>query len=597
MRSERYRGAFEGPRFPLGNGQELVYVPLTRAAKALPASSLRFLQGCRTWATLDDHAFRLCQELQLDPMQGGEVRRELGTLAQAGLLVSEEEIRGVCRRGPSAPAPRLTALGIPTRQRTVSLQRCLKSYIDDNRQRGRELHYVVVDDSPNAETQRANRQLLPALKALAHGTIAYAGLEERTSFAAALIQAGLPADEVHFAILPDPRFPITTGSSRNALLLHAVGEALLQVDDDTVCQLAPATGARAGLALSSEYDPTEFWFPTDDEPLPDGAPEPGMLAIHETLLGRGLAEVAEMADVDLQRAGSGFYRHLEPAGGQILVTAAGVMGDSGMGSPLYFLSLDGPSRARLLQSEAVYRQALTRQRVVRAVTQPTICDGPYCMALNLGLDNRDLLPPYSPVQRNQDGVFAAVLRGCFAGSLFGFLPWTLLHRAPVSRQLAPDAFWRGAAEVGSGQILEALIGSFAPGPNRGDTRKCLRGLGQALEDWGSAPPGDFEELVRLLLWNQASRKAAQLDRLLRAHKGQPPFWAADVRRLLAIYQEALPERGYVVPADLVTAFGHEALATLQQMVLRFGRLLRVWPDLVAAARDLRARGRRLALPV
>jgi hypothetical protein len=131
--------------------------------------------------------------------------------------------------------------------------------------------------------------------------------------------------------------------------------------------------------------------------------------------------------VDLSRAEPGFFRRLGPCGGRVVVTAAGVMGDSGMGSPSYFLSLRGASRARLLQSEGVYRYALARQQVLRAVPRATVCDAPYCMALNLGLDNRDLLPPFTPVQRNQDGVFAAILRTCCSGDYFGFLPWMILH--------------------------------------------------------------------------------------------------------------------------------------------------------------------------
>jgi hypothetical protein len=131
-----------------------------------------------------------------------------------------------------------------------------------------------------------------------------------------------------------------------------------------------------------------------------------------------------------------------------------------VGSPIYFLSLHGPSRARLLSSETVYRRALARQQVLRAVTRPTVSDATFCMALNLGVDNRELLPPFTPVQRNQDGVFARILHACFQGGLFGFLPWAVLHQAPSTRWLCPDDFWRMAAQVSTGQILEALVGSF-----------------------------------------------------------------------------------------------------------------------------------------
>jgi hypothetical protein len=601
--AELYRGSFECARLPLGENQELVYSPMTRSAGALSASAVRLLQGCRTFATLDEHAARLCRELNLNPQQDAQMHQELAALAQSGFLISQRDLLARIRGRLCPPAPRITALGIPTRNRTLSLQRCLESYIHNNQRHGRSVEYVVVDDSNDSTVRRANRRLLADLKARHGVAFAYAGPEEKESFAAALEQrTGLSAEDVRFALVNDDSFPITTGASRNSLLLHAVGEALLQVDDDTVCRLARVSGHQSGLAFTSEYDPTEFWFPEEGEPLPGPADdEPSILALHEQLLGKGLgnclAEQASGLGVDLDRAGTSFFRRAEPAGGRVLATAAGVMGDSGMGSALYYLSLEGPSRTRLLRSENVYRQAFVRQQVVRAVSRPTISDGTQCMALNLGLDHRDLLPPFTPVQRNQDGVFAALLRACRADGYFGFLPWTLLHQSPVPRRLLPADFWRSAAHVSSGQILQALVASFAPGPSPADACKNLRALGRSLEDWGTVAPPEFEELVRLLLWNQASRKVVHLENQLRAAGGQPVFWAEDVRRLLALWRQTLPQREYVVPSDLVEFFGNDAFACLQRLVRRFGRLLQVWPDMVTAARDLRARGRRLGVEI
>ena len=520
--AELYRGSFEFARLPLGEGQELVYLPLTRSARALPTQSVRLLQGCRTFATLDDHAVRLCRELNLALQHSAQVRQELIALVQTGFLLTQRDLLTPIRNRPLPPAPPITVLGIPTRDRTSSLQRSLESYIKNNRRHQRSVEYLVVDDSSDSGVRHGNRQLLAELKASYGVAFAYAGREEKASFAEALVQfAGLPAEDVHFGVVNDDTFPITTGASRNAILLHAVGESLLQVDDDTVCRLAPVPGSQGGLALTSEYDPTEFWFLAEGQPVPVAVgDEPNILEVHEQLLGKGLGncleEPARRGGVDLDRAGASFFRRAVPTGGRVLATAVGVMGDSGMGSPLYFLSLEGQSRARFLHSEEIYRQSIARQQVVRGVNRPTISDGALCMALNLGLDLSELLPPFTPVQRNQDGVFAALLRACFSDGYFGFLPWTLLHRSPVPPRLSADDFWRSAAQVSSGQILQALVGSFSPGANPADPRKSLLALGRALEDWGTSAAADFEELVRLVLWNQTSRRIVQLENQLRA---------------------------------------------------------------------------------
>ena len=49
------------------------------------------------------------------------------------------------------------------------------------------------------------------------------------------------------------------------------------------------------------------------------------------------------------------------------------------------------------------------------------------MTTFFGFDNRLLLPPFFPVQRNADGIFGLVLQKCVDGSRVAFLPSVLLH--------------------------------------------------------------------------------------------------------------------------------------------------------------------------
>ena len=425
--------------------------------------------------------------------------------------------------------------------------------------------------------------------------VCYAGSEEKEAYVRKLAAAGASEEAARFALLNPEGFPITTGGSRNALLLHAVGELLLQVDDDTLCRVAPAPEVRPGLALSSRHDPTEFWFPAGE---PSAAGEDDLLAVHERLLGRGLADCAAEADPDPGEAGAEFFRRLDRGEGRVLVTAAGAAGHSGMGSSLYFLSLEGESRARLLASEETYRRALAHHQVVRTATRPTVCDGSYCMALNLGLDHRRPLPPFPPVQRNQDGVFAALLRTCRDDGFFGFLPGGVVH-APPDRPLAPSHGERGGGEgtddlarappVSAAADPEVLVRSL-PAP------AGLPVVGRTLAEWAAWSLNDFEEWLRLCVWPAMSRQVGRLADQLQRFGGQPDYWADDVRRVLAVFREALPRKEYVIPTDLNACFGPEAAREhFRRLVLQFARLLQAWPDIVEAARDLRAQGVRLAV--
>ncbi len=491
------------------------------------------------------------------------------------------------------PAPAAIAtVGIPTRNRSDCLARCVESHLDSRQRHGRTNDYVIVDDSDDPHVRARNRDLLRALQARYGAPIYYAGPEQKARYAAALVeQCGLPREAVEFGLLNPDGCATATGGSRNVLLLHAVGDVLLQVDDDTLARSAPSPGARRGMAFSSRFDPTEFWFLQENEAnVAEASGGADLLGVHEQLLGRSPGDCLSAAgadgDVDFDQAGAAFFRKR----GTVLVTAAGVAGDSGMGSSVSFLALDGESRARLLRSERDYRHSLAAHQVVRAVTRPTICDAAYCMALNLGLDNRQLLPPFMPVHRNQDGVFAALVRACLGHGFFGFLPWVVLHKPPTRRpsSLIP---WRDAIRLRSGQVIQTVLRSIAFQPDPESPARNLRRLGIAVADLASLPQPEFDETVRLQVWAQMSRQASQLAAHLRQFGGQPDYWANDVRQLLAALAEELPNERYAIPSDL--ADGEH----FRRLVLKLGQLLQAWPDLVEAARDLRARGLRPAEPV
>ena len=57
------------------------------------------------------------------------------------------------------------------------------------------------------------------------------------------------------------------------------------------------------------------------------------------------------------------------------MTLDGLVGDSGMASPRYYLSLTGASRDRLVASPQAYRSAFESREVLRSVRQPTITTG------------------------------------------------------------------------------------------------------------------------------------------------------------------------------------------------------------------------------
>ena len=430
-----YRACPNFSRVPLGNSHELIYCPLTRSTHTLESADVLLLQTCNTFATLDDHALRAGAQLRLEKEN---VRRRLESLARIGLLVSHQALTDRCLKHAVDNCdthPQIASMGIPTRNRPDHLERCVTSYAQCANAHARKLDFVIVDSSEEPATRECNLEVLSGIKKKFGTEIRYIGLPEKEEFAGLLIErTGLPPGVVRFALLPGDNYSFDLGGNRNALLLSTIGDLTVQVDDDTVCSLLPRAACR-GLTLTSKYNPTEFWFPENDEALSEEErTEEDFFALHEQLLGRSVGSCVEQyaaGNPIFAEVGADFFRRLEPGGGKVFMTALGVYGDSGMGSSTYFLKLDGDSRDRLLRSGSVYQNVLARHQIIRAATGLTITDGSYCMGLNLGIDNRGFIPPFIPVQRNEDGI---LLRPCvrvMRGTTSAFFPLLFIIRVPV----------------------------------------------------------------------------------------------------------------------------------------------------------------------
>ncbi|HEX5483686.1 MAG TPA: hypothetical protein VFZ08_13770 [Terriglobia bacterium] len=620
-------------RLPAGSRWGLVYSRSSRAVKVLPRHVAELLAHCQSFETIEQHtasylrhieAARNPWDAQSSPLlsrmmslqlalasQHRDLRGELSKLVEDGLLTSDADLARwckLCAGNDEVPTP-ISSIVIPTRDRPESLERTLTSYAERCRHFGRKVGFVVVDLSEGCDGRERNRRLARSLKARYGAEVSYADRARVAEYASRLTEAGdFPPEVVNFCLFNPPQWGIPShpnlkfcnyGACSNALLLHSVGEIILQVDDDTVCRIGRPPETRGGLALSSSADVAEFWFfPDRGAALKSVAcQEEDLVAVHEKFLGAGVekcvAAVSEN-DLDLKTIRAPFVRRILNGGARVRVTWAGVVGDSGLGSPLGYLLLRGDSWRRLTKSQPEYLHAITGRAVLCAVARTTISDGLPGFLCNAGLDNRALLPPFPPVQRNHDGVFMDVLANCFNGACFASLPWVLFHDPLEARAFSLSDLWDAASGFRSGDLLRRLVADFSPAP-AADGAERLRSLGRYLTEIGSLSPKGFEELLQLRALHTASTLLSAIDMRLRESVGAPEFWTADLEKAAEVIARELASERYSLPRDLRDGCApDESREVFRRLVYMFGRLLCCWPDMVAAAKDLRVRGWRLA---
>jgi hypothetical protein len=591
-------------KFPAGAGLTLVYSKLNRAAHVLPDQLVYLLDQCRTFKTLAEHARDCCRSTSGGDGLIPQVEGHLMALAAAGLLVAESEIAARLPHAcASFAAGKIATVGIVTRNRAGSLRRCLTSYIENSRRHGRANDFVVMDNSEEAQTRDQIRWMLQSLKHDYGVKVSYAGREEKTRFASALTAlCEAPPEIIDFALFDPEGCGCSIGANRNALLLHTAGDLAFGADDDTVCRIAPAPDMRGGLAFDSRWEIMRFWFfPNHESALRAVAfVEEDILGLHERLVGRSLSDLAssslDAGGLRFDQVDSRPLRDIERHRGRVLATFNGIVGDSGMHTPVPYLVLGADSRARLVRSEQDYLSAWTSREVLRVVDREYISASAWCVTTAYAFDNRSLLPPFMPVLRSEDDLFGLTLQACFDDGYFGYLPWALVHAPAESRTYPPDSITSEASSISMLHLMLAAITSFRVWPGLMNEAERLRALGRHLIEIGSLRQPDFEEFARLHIWRLQCDYARYHEQHLAACGAQPEFWASDIRRFTETLRRALPGKDYLVPRDLLAARRdpEEARCLARRLVFRFGQLLHWWPELVEAARTLRDREHRLA---
>lgn len=575
-------------RYPAGSG-EIVYFPLQESALLIPSVLAESLAAHMRSRADIRHAGDLAGSV---PLSTEDAEGLLRQLAGAGAIVARDEVL----RGKPDPAPPgvIATVAIPTCNRPGQLARCVASFAANASRFGRTPALLITDDS-SGDHRAAAREVAHASQA------SYAGHAEKARFAKAVAAAA----EIDPAIVEFALFGtaggVSMGANRNAILLQATGSLVYSIDDDTVCRTGRAASQAENERLTmapDSADPADFhFFESVDaiDPFVEWS-EIDVLGEHARVLGRSLPDLVaswDPAALDASRTCEHAWSRLCRGEGRISMSYNGYFGDSAMHSGWALLAL--PSDAtwqRLMASEAAYRTAVGSRQVARQSPSVSIAHCEPCVGMCMGLDNREILPPFFPVGRNEDGIFGRLMERCIAGSQAAHLPWGIVHAPPDVRQYQSDA----AASSRISDLILDCIATWPGSPAARTTTGALRSLGRHFVELGELEPGDLFEILRHSRWQTASTAIQRNEALLKRRAGAPEYWAARIRKQNDLLLKGMMDPAFLVPTDL-NCGPDDALETIQTLILKYGQLLADWPAMIEATRKLREQGVELASTV
>ena len=518
----------------------------------------------------------------------------------SGLLRTRSQILAGTTKNQTPTPPNISTIVWPTLNRNKSLSRSIEDYIAHNKRYGRKVRYLVVDNSINPTGSKECKQMLASIASGQKMPIHYCGIDEKRRFNKEMVQKskgdGIPRWLMEFALIGESKNPMRYGVARNAILLATAGEMFLSADDDTLCRFAEPPSQHPGVAFSSTFDPTDVCFFPNRKAMLDNVnfKELDILAQHESLLGRAIADCLPLKEPEQQndanpvvtaRMSPRFARLASQGKGRVALTAAGICGDSAMSSAKIVLQLEGQARESVLDTKNHYDSAVSSREILRAVTRKTISDGSFFMTVNVAIDNQQLLPPFFTTGRNEEGIFALILRTCFEETLIGYLPICVYHDPPESRLFEPERVRR--FEPGIGDMLVLLIETFNPPVESAAPIQRLQDLGQHLKELGALPPREFEGYVRFRWMAYLSSYINLLDDLLSRYGSSPDYWARDILALKDSARVFMTGRRISMLGGGAEKLQEKAeTKRIQQIIGKFGELLYWWSPIVALARKL-----------
>lgn len=515
----------------------------------------------------------------------------------------------------------MSLITVVTCDRPTELTSCLDSVAAALADHAPGTSLLVCDDSRNPSSASANRRIAMAVRDRYGISVSYAGSTEKTRLNEDL---GAP-HALRFALEGMDginELTTTSGRNRNAALLLSAGQRLISVDDDTTwrfSKLSPeVTGVHGGkTAGESGRSVTgvlrgrgdRATTPADGTTVPRHLPE---ASFNEGFVTGPLADAGQLDRLMLPYCGNPIEELLgmldygagngttdegmevcSSAYGRrarVAIAMTGIRGNRWYHQPALFLRMGGPLRDRVYHPRSMYRAARRGVCAVQQAADYFVTAVPFLVGACHAIDTRRMVPPFLPAGRAAEWSLGHLLQHCYPEMLIAHLPFCVHHDLGPARPLSDRHYADVTPSFGvvTRLILLHAMRSSARSDlarphssnERLDAAESLISVGRRLSQLASLPHGQWLELTHELCIAHARGETTLLEEILQEYRGQPPWWAADVREHIDRLISSLALPGGAIPRELRDLPTLEAATALHRDFCReYGELLTCWPEI------------------
>ncbi|MDQ6621755.1 MAG: hypothetical protein M3Z31_19030 [Pseudomonadota bacterium] len=553
--------------WPLAARECWVRNPLNGAVARLNADEYAFLSACSGARSAAEHEAQIIARLNVPWTSRAAVRRFVERARELQLLLPLHALVDLCEGGAELPEASCRIV-VRTADRPELLARLLDEARALEKLTGVSREWHVLDDSRGEGARLRNREIARACAL--HCTVH--DLAVAQPFVQDLRAAHPGAQREIDWLLGEHNGAATYGRPVNLALLRFAGQRWIAIDDDASLRPRACPVPLPGFAVSSAND--ELFAFESDQALADACAEvdTDIIAEHERWLGLPIAHAWSAAlhahgepAVDLQHEDALRFG----AGARILFTQNAAVGDPGSSLfPYHVLGLPPASLAHIAVSSQRQDAALVHRHDWRGMQRFRLSPRRLLTFTTVaGIDNRELLPPTSPIHRNEDLLLGEMSLAVRPRAWFADLALGLPHRRAAAKQ------WLGPGTQFAQEPLHILLDMLEQRASQVtalDPSDRLQTLASLLTDLANAGERELHERIEAQAIDTATR-------VLFAVRGQlddasaPPGWKTALRPWLA--SPALAIAGPELTTRLAPA------AQIRTLARDYGAALAVWPSL------------------
>jgi hypothetical protein len=561
------------------NGKQMIVTPEVAMA----------LTYCTTFRTLQEHAHTLTETVPQLRGQVADVTKVLNMVNDAGLML---EAKTVCNRlnkksEAAIPLP-ATRIFIITCDRPAAVQRLLDSMLQSTKL---SIHdeLVLVDDSRNPLNGEKNREAVAQFNLTSSKNMRYVGAEMQQHLLQQLVEA-LPehASAIRFLIDRERWATFKSyGLARTVCLLLSTGYRCIVLDDDVLCQSVKPPSLSHGLSFGGGSNRELACFASEQELLQNAVyNDTDPLAGHASCLGMPLGQAIQQLtpdDIDqtfLRDSNAAMLNTLRETS-PVLITQCGSWGDPGTQGSNWLTQLDKESLRGMLVKHGGLQGALNKRHYWLGRKCPNISKMAV-MSQATGLDNSKLLPPYFPILRGEDYLFASMALFVHPDAAVVDYNWSVPH-LPIDQREHAGSGGLMAAQPGVGLLARYIADRTDYDSGLNPTIR-LEQLALILRELGECRQERLMTTARTELAVERASQLRQLGDMLQTTADlNSPEWAAFLQQGMERISGAQQQ-----PAKLTDSTPEEItedtiLLRTQAVLTEFSGAVTAWPKIRDAA--------------